>query len=144
MLVAGLFGLLWFIRTMFRFSNVSLLLILLFLALHTLGSHYTYSEVPYDRWWQTLTGHTLNSVFGWERNHYDRLVHFCYGLMLAYPIREFFLRIVEVLGFWAYFLPLDFTLRTSALYERIEWGAAMLFGRSEVNTSELTSIRSIA
>src|SRR3546814_4389488 len=58
-----LFGLLWFIRTMFRFSNVSLLLILLFLALHTLGSHYTYSEVPYDRWWQTLTGHTLNSVF---------------------------------------------------------------------------------
>src|SRR3546814_13648238 len=104
MLVAGLFGLLWFIRTMFRFSNVSLLLILLFLALHTLGSHYTYSEVPYDRWWQTLTGHTLNSVFGWERNHYDRLVHFCYGLLLAYPIRAFFLRIVEVRGFWASFL----------------------------------------
>ncbi|MFW7342106.1 DUF2238 domain-containing protein [Pollutimonas sp. H1-120] len=128
MLVAGLFGLLWFIRRLFRFSNVSLLLILLFLALHTLGSHYTYSEVPYDRWWQALTGHTLNSVFGWERNHYDRLVHFSYGLLLAYPIREFFLRIVEVRGFWAYFLPLDFTLSTSALYELIEWGAAMLFG----------------
>ncbi|UYO93273.1 DUF2238 domain-containing protein [Pollutimonas sp. M17] len=128
MLVAGLFALLWFIRRLFRFSNASLLLILLFLALHTVGSHYTYSEVPYDRWWQALTGHTLNSVFGWERNHYDRLVHFSYGLLLAYPIREFFLRIVEVRGFWAYFLPLDFTLSTSALYELIEWGAAMLFG----------------
>jgi putative membrane protein len=127
-LVFGLFALLWFIRRLFRFSNASLLLILLFLALHTLGSHYTYSEVPYDRWWQALTGHTLNSVFGWERNHYDRLVHFSYGLLLAYPIREFFLRIVEVRGFWAYFLPLDFTLSTSALYELIEWGAAMLFG----------------
>lgn len=127
-LVLLLFCLLWFIRRQFRFSNASLLLILLFLSLHTLGSHYTYSEVPYDQWWQALTGHTLNSVFGWERNHYDRLVHFSYGLLLAYPIREFFLRIVEVRGFWAYFLPLDFTLSTSALYELIEWGAAEVFG----------------
>ncbi|WP_353174212.1 DUF2238 domain-containing protein [Paracandidimonas soli] len=115
-------------RRWFRFSNASLLLILLFLALHTLGSHYTYSEVPYDRWWEALTGHTLNSLFGWERNHYDRLVHFSYGLLLAYPIREFFLRVVEVRGFWAYFLPLDVTLSTSALYELIEWGAAAMFG----------------
>lgn len=115
-------------RRWFRFSNASLRLILLFLALHTLGSHYTYSEVPYDRWWEALTGHTLNSLFGWERNHYDRLVHFSYGLLLAYPIREFFLRVVEVRGFWAYFLPLDVTLSTSALYELIEWGAAAMFG----------------
>lgn len=127
-LVLGLFILLWSTRHLFRFSNVSLLLILLFLSLHTLGSHYTYSQVPYDAWWQSLTGHTLNSVFGWERNHYDRLVHFSYGLLLAYPIREFFLRIVEVRGFWAYFLPLDVTLSTSALYELVEWGAAMVFG----------------
>lgn len=84
--------------------------------------------MPYNEWWRALTGHTLNSVFGWERNHFDRLVHLCYGLLLAYPIREFFLRIVEVRGFWAYFLPLDFTLSTSALYELIEWGAAEVFG----------------
>lgn len=127
-LVLALFCLLWAIRRQFRFSNASLLLILLFLSLHTLGSHYTYSEVPYNQWWQALTGRSLNSLFGWERNHYDRLVHFSYGLLLAYPIREFFLRIVEVRGFWAYFLPLDFTLSTSALYELIEWGAAMMFG----------------
>ncbi|MCC2597084.1 DUF2238 domain-containing protein [Pusillimonas sp. MFBS29] len=127
-LVLMLFCLLWLVRRQFRFSNASLLLILLFLSLHALGSHYTYSNVPYDQWWQALTGHSLNSVFGWERNHYDRLVHFAYGLLLAYPIREFFLRIVEVRGFWAYFLPLDFTLSTSALYELIEWGAAEIFG----------------
>lgn len=127
-LVAALFIVLWGVRRLFRFSDLSLLLILSFLALHTLGSHYTYSEVPYDEWWSSLTGHTLNSVFGWERNHFDRLVHFCYGLLLAYPVREFFLRIVEVRGFWAYFLPLDFTLSTSALYELIEWGAAEIFG----------------
>lgn len=127
-LVATLLGLLLSVRRWFRFSDASLLLILAFLALHAVGSHYTYAEVPYDQWWTALTGHTLNSVFGWERNHFDRLVHFCYGLLLAYPIREFFLRIVEVRGFWAYFLPLDFTLSTSALYELIEWGVASMFG----------------
>jgi len=127
-LVLALFVLLALIRRWFRFSNTSLVLILLFLALHTVGSHYTYAEVPYDQWWRQLTGHTLNSVLGWERNNYDRVVHFSYGLLLAYPIREFFLRVVEVRGFWAYFLPLDFTLSTSALYELIEWGAAAVFG----------------
>jgi putative membrane protein len=116
------------IRKAFRFSNVSLLLILTFLCLHAVGAHYTYSEVPYNAWWHALTGHSFNSLFGWERNHFDRLVHFCYGLLLAYPIREFFLRIVEVRGFWGYFLPLDVTLSTSALYELIEWGAAEVFG----------------
>jgi len=127
-LVAGLFALLWAVRRWFVFSNASLLLILLFLALHAVGAHYTYSQVPYDQWWQALTGHTFNSMFGWQRNHFDRLVHFSYGLLLAYPIREFFLRVVEVRGFWAYFLPLEFALSTSALYELMEWGAAMLFG----------------
>src|SRR5690606_27139312 len=47
-LVAALFIVLWGVRRLFRFSDLSLLLILSFLALHTLGSHYTYSEVPYD------------------------------------------------------------------------------------------------
>lgn len=127
-LVAGLAILLWCVRRAFRFSDVSLYLILAFLTLHAVGSHYTYSEVPYDAWWQSLTGHSLQEALGWQRNHFDRLVHFSYGLLLAYPIREFFLRVVEVRGFWGYFLPLDVTLSTSALYELIEWGAAELFG----------------
>ncbi len=62
------------------------------------------------------------------RNHFDRLVHFGYGLLLAYPIREMFLRIGNVRGFWGYFLPLDLTMSTSMLYELIEWGAAEFFG----------------
>ena len=62
------------------------------------------------------------------RNMFDRLVHFAYGLLLAYPIREMFLRIGNVRGFWGYFLPLDLTMSTSMLYELIEWGAAEYFG----------------
>src|SRR5690606_4762451 len=73
-------------------------------------------------------GISINELFGWQRNNYDRVVHFCYGLLLAYPIREVFLRIVAVRGFWGYFLPLDLTMSTSMLYELIEWGAASVFG----------------
>jgi putative membrane protein len=109
-------------------SRISYLLIFLFLSLHLVGAHYTYAQVPYDRWFEALTGRTLNSLLGWERNNFDRLVHFCYGLLLAYPIREVFQRVVRLRGFWGYFFPLDLTMSTSMLYELIEWGAAMAFG----------------
>ena len=110
------------------FSRFSHTLIFTFLCLHEIGAHYTYSQVPYDEWWRMLTGHSFNEIFGWQRNHFDRAVHFLYGLMLAYPIREIFLRIVRARGFWGYFLPLDFTMSTSLIYELIEWLAAVVLG----------------
>jgi len=55
-------------------------------------------------------------------------VHFCYGLLLAYPVREVFQRVVRLRGFWGYFFPLDITMSTSMLYELVEWGAAAVFG----------------
>ncbi|RJQ47799.1 MAG: DUF2238 domain-containing protein [Gammaproteobacteria bacterium] len=112
----------------FLLSRVSYTLIFLFLSLHAVGAHYTYAQVPYDAWLRDLTGGTLNDVMGWERNHFDRLVHFSYGLLLAYPIREVFLRIANVRGFWGYFLPLDLTMSTSMIFELFEWGAAEFFG----------------
>jgi len=84
--------------------------------------------VPYDDWFKNITGSTLNSILGFERNHFDRLVHFCYGLLLAYPIREIFIRVADVKGFWSYFLPLDLTMSTSMIYELVEWGAAEVVG----------------
>jgi putative membrane protein len=112
----------------FPFSRVSYTLIFLFLCLHDVGAHYTYSQVPYDEWTQALFGMSLNEAMGWERNHFDRLVHLSYGLLLAYPIREVFLRIANVRGFWGYFLPLDVTMSTSMIFELFEWGAAVLLG----------------
>ena len=112
----------------FLLSRVSYTLIFAFLCLHEIGSHYTYAEVPYDRWFQALTGQTFNELVGWERNNFDRIVHFSYGLLLAYPVREIFLRVANVRGFWGYFLPLDLTMSTSMMYELIEWGVAELFG----------------
>lgn len=111
------------------FSRLSWTLIFLFMCLHEIGAHYTYSEVPYDDWWRQLTGRSFNEVFGWRRNHFDRVVHFLYGLMLAYPFREVFLRIANARGFWGYFLPLDITMSSSLLYELIEWLAAEVLGK---------------
>lgn len=112
----------------FPLSRTSYTLLLVFLCLHTVGSHYTYAKVPYDEWWLALTGHTFNATVGWRRNNFDRVVHFAYGLLLAYPIRELFLRVAGVRGFWGYFLPLDLTMSSSMLYELIEWAAAEMFG----------------
>lgn len=109
-------------------SRLSYTLVFLFLCVHEVGAHYTYAEVPYDAWVRALTGQSLNQAMGWERNHFDRLAHFLYGLLLAYPLREVFLRVADARGFWAYFLPLDFTLSTSGLFELFEWAAAEVFG----------------
>src|SRR3989344_8326284 len=81
----------------FKLSNVSYTLITIFMILHVIGAHYTYSEVPF--------GYTLQNWFGADRNMYDRLVHFCFGLLLAYPVREVFMRLARAKGVWAYFFP---------------------------------------
>ncbi len=112
----------------FPLSRISYLLIFIFLALHEIGAHYTYAEVPYDQWFISLTGKSLNAAVGWERNNFDRIIHFSYGLLIAYPMREVYLRIANAEGFWGYFLPLDFTMSTSMMFELFEWAAAEIFG----------------
>lgn len=112
----------------FPLSLVSYTLIFLFLCLHELGAHWTYAEVPYNDWTRALFGRSLNEILGFERNHFDRLVHFLYGFLLAYPIRELFVRVADARGFWSYFLPFDLAMSTSMLFELFEWVAAEFFG----------------
>ena len=106
----------------FRLSDVSYTLITIFMILHVIGSHYTYAEVPF--------GYTLQEWIGSSRNMYDRLVHFSFGFLMAYPIREVFMRLAKVKGLWAFYLPLDVTMSFSAFFEIIEWLIA-----SNVNAS---------
>lgn len=103
----------------FRFSNLSYALFTLFLSLHLLGAHYTYSETPFGFW--------LQDWFGFARNHYDRIVHFCFGLLIAYPFREILLRQTGVKREWSYFLAITLVLAFSAFYEVIEGLAATIF-----------------
>ncbi|WP_152451637.1 DUF2238 domain-containing protein [Microbulbifer sp. THAF38] len=100
----------------FPLSRISCTLITLFMCLHVIGSHYTYAEVPF--------GFSMGEWLGSERNMYDRLVHFSFGLLLAYPVREILIRLAGLRGFWAYFFPVDVTFALSSIYEIIEWQAA--------------------
>lgn len=109
-------------------SRISYTLVFVFLCLHVLGSHYTYSLTPYDEWLRLIFGFSLDETLGFERNQYDRMIHFSYGLLLAYPLRELFIRVANVRGFWGYFFPLVITVSSSAIYEMVEWGAAEVFG----------------
>ena len=111
-----------------RFSNFAYTCLFLFLVLHEIGAHYTYSEVPYDLWFQALTGTTLNSLLGLERNHYDRLVHFSYGLLLFPTVWELFEERASPRGVWRYVMPVTFLMSHSVIYELIEWTAAEMFG----------------
>jgi putative membrane protein len=86
---------------------------LVFLGLHTVAARWIYSFVPYDDWTDALLGVRLSELFGWERNHFDRLVHFAYGLCLTMMLRLGALRSAELV------------LATSALYELFEWGVAV-------------------
>ncbi|MFC5577935.1 DUF2238 domain-containing protein [Lysobacter niabensis] len=111
-----------------RLSNTAYTLLFAFFVLHELGAHYTYSEVPYDSWAQALSGHTLSEVFGLERNHYDRLVHFLYGLLVAPAAIELLDARAPQRGIWRWLVPLLFMVSHSTVYELVEWGAAEVFG----------------
>jgi len=103
----------------FPLSDLSYVLITAFMTLHSIGAHYTYAQVPIGFWFQ--------EAFHQTRNHYDRLVHFSFGLMVAYPVREIFLRVANAKGFWAYYLPLDCILALSGMYEIMEsWFAQII------------------
>jgi putative membrane protein len=93
-------------------SDVSYLLILIYLSFHEWGAHYKYSDVPLGEWMKPWL-HT-------QRNHYDRVMHFAYGFLLSYPIQELFMRNAGVRNRWRYVLPVEMTLAFSACYEMLE------------------------
>ncbi len=135
-LVAAVLPVLWLLYRHIRLSLVSWLGIYLFLYLHELGAHYTYSKVPYEVWTRAWFGFSLNESFGWERNHFDRLVHFSYGLLLALPLKEIIATWTGARGFWKWFFALDVVMSTSCFYELLEWAAALVFSE-EVGTAYL-------
>ncbi len=99
-------------------SNLSYGLISLFLVLHTYGAHYAYADVPLGFW--------LADVFEVERNHYDRVIHFLFGLLMYWPFRELAERGLRVPARWVGLVGLMFVVSLSALYEAIEWITAMV------------------
>jgi putative membrane protein len=103
----------------FQFSDLSYVLICVYLCLHIYGAKYTYAENPFGYW--------LKDTLHLERNHYDRIVHFSFGFLLAYVWREFFLMWMKFPTWVSWALPIEITLSISGLYELVEWAVADIF-----------------
>lgn len=102
-------------------SPVSFACIVLFLWLHIVGARYIYSYVPYDRWTELILGTSLSEEFGWERNHYDRLVHLLFGFLAIPPSAEVVQKYGKLSAYWALTFAVLLVLSVSALYEVFEW-----------------------
>jgi len=102
-----------------QFSDLTYLLLIVYLCLHVYGAKHTYAENPFGYW--------LMDTFDLGRNHYDRIVHFSFGFLLAYPMRELFLVALKYPPWVAWLLPIEITMSLSALYELIEWVVADVF-----------------
>lgn len=110
------------------FSNLSYLLLFVFGSTHVLGSHYTYSSMPYDDWARSLFHISLNELIGATRNHYDRFVHFLFGLCCYLPVRELLRSRVTARGAGSHLLPTAVIVMIATFYELAEWLAMEGFG----------------
>jgi putative membrane protein len=119
--------LVWTARRL-RFSDFTYTCLFVFFVFHSIGSHYTYSLVPYDAWVESITGMSLDGLLGFERNHFDRLVHFLYGLLVAPAAVEIFAHYGRYPASWAVLFPTLFMFAHAGIYEIIEWAAALVFG----------------
>jgi putative membrane protein len=106
-------------------STPSTACLVAFLGVHILGARYVYTMVPYERWLRELFGFSAGEAFGFRRNHYDRLAHFAYGLLLVLPVNEVLARRTGLSAPWRLALGSALILATSGLYEVFEWALTM-------------------
>jgi putative membrane protein len=117
----------------FRFSTLAFILMSFLIILHTIGGHYTFERVPFG---------FVTNLFGFTRNHYDRISHFTVGFY-AYPIAEILLVKKLVRSKWILAMfPIFAIFTVAAGYEIFEWiyalcaeasaGAAVLGSQGDV------------
>ena len=115
-----------FLARRFPVSNTAATHLAAFLLLHVLGARYLYSNVPYDLWTRHLFHIDLTTAFSLRRNHFDRLVHFAFGLLFVRPVWEILVRHFRVPRRFAYYGAFEFVLAWSMLYELFEWGLTIV------------------
>ena len=83
--------------------------------------------MPYDSWLEKIAGTTLSEHFGWERNHYDRFVHFASGLLGVPLASECLQRFGNMRPLGAAVMGVASVLAVGAVYEILEWQVAITF-----------------
>jgi putative membrane protein len=115
-------AILWATHRRFPLTPLLLALIFIHAVILMLGGHYTYARVPLGFW--------IQEAFGLARNPYDGIGHFAQGFVPAIAARELLLRHTRLeRGGWLSVIVTAVCLAISALYELIEWGAAVALGQ---------------
>ncbi len=103
-------------RKWHRLSDLSYFCIFMFVLLHLYGAFYAYTQNALGAW--------LQDTFRLWRNPYDRIVHFSFGLFMAYPFREILIHKFRVSKRASWLLPIEIAFSFGTIFEMIEWGVA--------------------
>jgi putative membrane protein len=122
--VVGLLAL-GFAAVRWRISRISLACGITFILLHVVGARWIYSYVPYDDLFRQITGTSLAEHFDWRRNHYDRFVHFAFGLLCVPPAFELLQRFGGMRPRGAALMAVATVLAIGSIYEIMEWLASV-------------------
>ena len=106
-------------------GNASYALLFVFTLLHMIGAHHLYSRVPYEAWAQEWFGVSMSGALGTTRNHYDRIVHFSFGLLVLLPLAEIVHRHICPSQLWTIAVAIAFLGVMSKVYELCEWAVAI-------------------
>ncbi|MGE8226793.1 MAG: DUF2238 domain-containing protein [Stenotrophomonas sp.] len=123
--VLGLLAL-WWVDRRWPLGSGAFAAICGFILLHCIGARWLYSNIPYDQWAQALFGWSPDAAFGWERNHFDRLIHLLYGICFTPALTQLARRTWPALRVGqAFTLAVMTIMCTSLAYEWLEWGIAL-------------------
>jgi putative membrane protein len=106
-------------------STAAFVAVCAFLSVHNLAAHWLYSYVPYDEWFQAAIGWSPQAAFGWQRNHFDRLIHLLYGLCFAPALAQYIAARWRTSPGQTATLVLMAVMSTSLVYEWLEWAVAL-------------------
>ncbi len=119
--VALLLPLAWRALRRTPISNLSAACMTAFVLLHLFAARWSYSFVPYEAWLPAGNG----AAFGFERNMFDRLVHFLFGCLAMPPMVELGVRYANQSARMALVVALMFVLAVGGLYEIFEWSLTL-------------------
>ena len=102
----------------FKFTRLAYYMIFIYLFVQSWGGHFTYAEAAPFNW--------LRDHFHLKRNDYDRLAHYMLGFLVAIPVREILMQVIQTSRRWLAFITASIILAIGAFYEFIEWWVAVL------------------
>lgn len=133
LLVVTVFPVVLWLDRKYSFNNWTFFGLTFFVILHLFGAHFTYESMAYFNW--------FSEWFGWERNYYDQVIHFLFGLLVFLPFFEIFYH----QGYsrkLSYLIAFLFISAIGSWYEVLEWLAMIVFCR-EPDCSQFVTQRDI-